>query len=201
MPKILGASLAEHREQIRSRLFASLAALMAERGFDAVSLADIAAAAGVGRTAVYNHFPDKESLLLAYIEHETAAFVDGLESALAGATEPEERLRIYVRQQQHLDRGYRLGPGPDLRSVVSRATAERLRDHAVAVESTLRRILAAGIAAGRFPDQDLDVVVPLVNACLRGRDSLGADRAAATAATEAFVLRAVGAAPTAEPAA
>lgn len=195
MPKIIGTSLAEHRQQTRRRLFDALSSLMAEQGFDAVSLADIAAAAGVGRTAVYNHVPDKETLLLAFIEDETARYVAGLEEALAGVDNPEEQLRIYVRQQVSLERDYRLAPGPDLRSVVSPETLGRLRDHAVHVEQILRRILASGVASGRFPDQELDTVVPLVNACLRGRSTPpdGASRESADDATEAFVLRAVGA--------
>lgn len=193
MPKIIGASLVEHRQQIRRRLFGALATLMAEHGFDAVSLSGIAAAAGVGRTAVYNHFPDKETLLLAFIEDETATFVAALEDALAGIDDPEDQLRIYVRQQVRLGRSYRMGPGPELRTVVSRATAGRLGDHVARVEGVLRRILDAGIQAGTFPPQDVTVVVPLVNACLRGRSTRSADPAAVAAATEDFVLRAVGA--------
>ena len=68
MPKIIGGSLHEHREQTRQRLFTALSTLMSERGFDAISFADIAAAAGVGRTAVYNHFSDKEALLMGFIK-------------------------------------------------------------------------------------------------------------------------------------
>lgn len=195
MPKIIGGSLAEHRAQVRARLFAALASLMAESGFDAVSLADIAARAGVSRTAVYNHVPDKEALLLAFIEHETASYLDRLRHALDGVEDPEEQLRVFVRQQVRLKREYHLGPGSDLRSVVSRATLVRLRDHAVQVEEVLRGILSAGIATGRLPDQDLDAVVPLVNACLRahGLPEPDADADEAVEATEAFVLRAVGA--------
>lgn len=195
MPRIIGSSLAEHRAQTRRRLFDALSGLMAEQGFDAVSLADIAAAAGVGRTAVYNHFPDKEAVLLAFIEDETTRYVAGLEQALAGIEDPEEQLRIYIRQQVRLERDYRLAPGPDLRSVVSRETLGRLRDHAVRVERILRQILTSGITSGRFAEQDLDTVVPLVNACLRGRGGPhdGAGGEATAAATESFVLRAVGA--------
>lgn len=191
MPKIMGSSLAEHREEIRRRLFSALAELMAERGFDAVSLSDVAAAAGVGRTAVYNHFPDKEALLLGFIESETATFVARLDEALDGVEDPVEQFRVFVRSQATLRRDYHLAPGPELRSVVSRATSERLRDHAEAVDDILRGILALGIAVGRLPEQDLDVVVPLVNACLTSR-VLGASPEA-VAATEAFLLRAVGA--------
>ena len=42
MPKIIGGSLHEHREQTRQKLFAALSALMADQGFDAITLAEIA---------------------------------------------------------------------------------------------------------------------------------------------------------------
>ena len=195
MPKIIGGSLHEHRAQTRQKLFAALSNLMMDRGFDAISLADIAAAAGVGRTAVYNHFPDKESLLLGFITHETEQYVGTLERALEGVDDPVEQLRTYIRQQAQLKRVFHLAPGPDLRTVLSRGTQQRLREHAVIVEDTLRRILTAGIACGEFPDQDLGTTVQLVNACLSGRliPEDPAQRERAIEATEAFVLRAVGA--------
>jgi AcrR family transcriptional regulator len=194
VPKIIGSTLAEHRAHVRNKLFAALSQLMAESGFDSVSLADIAAAAGVGRTSVYNHFPDKESLLIAFIEHETSHFVAELTAALARVADPQEQLRVYVREQINLKRVYHLAPGPDLRSVVSHETGMRLREHVKQVESLLGRILEAGIADGTLPEQDVSAVVPLINSCLSGRtfpDS-GPERERAIIATESFVLRAVG---------
>ena len=195
MPKIIGGSLSEHREQTRHKLFAALTSLMADRGFDAISLADIAAAAGIGRTAVYNHVADKESLLLAFITHETEQWVATLERALEGQDDPVEELRTYVRQHAQLKRVFHLAPGPDLRTVISPETGRRLREHAEPVEQILRRILTAGIASGAFAQQPVDTTVLLVNACLasRGVPDDGPHREAAIAATEAFVLRAVGA--------
>src|SRR5699024_4957123 len=129
VPKILGSSLAEHREQVRSKLFAALSELMEANGFDAVSMADIASRAGVGRTSVYNHYPDKEAVLLAFIEHETEAYVRALRSSLEHVDRTEEQLRVYVREQINLKSVYHLAPGPDLRTVVSRETQMRLREH------------------------------------------------------------------------
>ena len=195
MPKIIGGSLSEHRQQTRSRLFAALSTLMADRGFDAITLADIAAEAGVGRTAVYNHVPDKESLLIAYITYETEQYVNALERALEGVDEPVEQLRTYIRQYVALRRGVHLAPGPALRSVLCHGSQARLREHAVLVEDVLRRILTAGIASGVLPVQAIETTVPLINACLssRGVPDDGPGREAAIAATETFVLRAVGA--------
>ena len=195
MPKIIGASLHEHREQTRHRLFGALSTLMSERGFDAITLADIAAAAGVGRTAVYNHFPDKEALLLGFITHETEQYVAGLQTSLDDIDDPVEQLRAYVRAQASLTRVYHVAPGPELRSVLSRGAQQRVREHVGVVEQILRRILDAGIASGAFPEQDLETTVPLVNACLTGRNlpDVGDEREHAIAQTEAVVLRAVGA--------
>ena len=195
MPKIIGGSLHEHRLQTRQRLFAALSALLSERAFDSFTLAEIAERAEIGRTAVYNHFADKEALLLDFIAHETERYVAVLEHALRDVSEPVEQLRTYVRQRASLSPTYHLAPGVDLGSMLARATQQRLRDHVVGVEGILRRILANGIASGAFPDQDLGTTVPLVHACLSGRGipAAGPDRDRALAATEAFVLRAVGA--------
>ena len=201
MPKIIGASLSEHREQTRARLYASLSALMADRGFDSITLADIAAGAGVSRTAVYNHVPDKESLLLDFITAETERYVAALEAELADVADPVRQMRIYLRHYTRLRQALCLMPGPDLRAVVSPAAQHRLREHVGPVEAVLRRILAAGINAGVFADQPIDTTVTLINASLASRTlhtlSRGGE-AAAAAAAEAFVLRAIGAAEAAE---
>src|SRR5260370_30658701 len=48
----------------RSQLVAAAERLVAERGFLAVRLEDIGAAAGVSGPAIYRHFPNKEALLV-----------------------------------------------------------------------------------------------------------------------------------------
>jgi len=194
MPKIIGGSLREHREQTRRRLFDALSALMANQGFDTITLADIAAKAGVGRTAVYNHFADKEALLVAFIADETGRYAVMLQRRLEDIDDPVEQLRHYIRAQVRLEHDQQFPA--DLRSMVSRQTASRLRDHVVAFESVLRGVLRRGIEAGVMPKQDLDTTVPLVNACLSAHGPAGDDPAARermVRQTEQFVLRAVGA--------
>lgn len=194
MPKIIGGSLQEHRAQTRLRLFAALSELMQERGFDAISFAQIAKTANVGRTAVYNHFVDKEALLLGYIQHETESYVASLQRSIADIQEPEARLRAYIQAQARLNRVFHMTPGTELRSVLSRGSRQRLREHVVIIEQILREILVAGIRAGSFPPQDVDITVSLINSCLSGRTFPEAhyEREEAIKATELFVLRAVG---------
>ena len=52
MPKIIGESLASHRELTRTRLFEALGSLMAEQAFESITMSQIAERAGVGRAAV-----------------------------------------------------------------------------------------------------------------------------------------------------
>ncbi|MGB0189494.1 MAG: TetR/AcrR family transcriptional regulator, partial [Nocardioides sp.] len=75
-------SLAEHRAQIHQRVFAAFADLLAERSFDAITMAQIAAGAEVGRTTIYHHFPDKESVVVAFATHETSRYLQRLEEVL-----------------------------------------------------------------------------------------------------------------------
>ena len=77
----------------RERLARAAADLFHERGYDAVSLRDIAARAGVPAGAVFYHFPTKAALATAAAD----AQLNRAEEILARAAEgrsPEERLTI-----------------------------------------------------------------------------------------------------------
>lgn len=181
MPKIIGGSLVEHREQIRRRVFEAFAALMAERSFAAISMADLAARAGVGRTALYNHFRDREAVLVEFAGDETARYVARLEEALAGAAGPLEQMRAYVRQHLALADELHVGFGPELNGMLSGDSLVQIREHVRDVEQVLRRIIEDGRACGDFTVRDVDAAVSLVHACLQRRD-------ADPAAVEDFVL-------------
>ncbi len=56
------------QDQTRANLLGAAVALMSERGFDAVTMKDIARAAGVGDATVYKYFATKERLLLGYFD-------------------------------------------------------------------------------------------------------------------------------------
>ena len=51
-------------------------------------MSQIAERAGVGRTAVYNHFADKEVLLLAYMREVTGEFARVLTQRLEAEPDP-----------------------------------------------------------------------------------------------------------------
>src|SRR5207302_9204422 len=65
--------------------------LFAERGFDATSVEEIAAKAGVSKPVVYEHFGGKEGLYAVVVDRETSQLLDMITSALTGG-HPRELL-------------------------------------------------------------------------------------------------------------
>ncbi|MGA7205961.1 MAG: TetR/AcrR family transcriptional regulator [Specibacter sp.] len=63
-----------HNDEVRSRLLEKAAALVAASGVAAVSLRDIAAAAGTSTTAVYSLFGGKQELLTAVVDDGFVSF-------------------------------------------------------------------------------------------------------------------------------
>src|SRR5437868_14238818 len=53
------------KQQTRQQIFEAARKLFAERGFDAVTVADIARLADVSEVTVFNYFPNKEDLFFA----------------------------------------------------------------------------------------------------------------------------------------
>jgi AcrR family transcriptional regulator len=52
----------------RERLFAAMVATVAEKGYEATTVADLVALSGVSRSAFYRHFDDKQACFLAAVE-------------------------------------------------------------------------------------------------------------------------------------
>src|SRR5438045_7236831 len=69
--------------------------LFAKRGFDHVTVAEVAAAAGVSDKTVYNYFPSKEDLFFDEVPAREAALV----AAIRGRREDESILTALHRLQ------------------------------------------------------------------------------------------------------
>ena len=184
MPKIIGGSLEQHREQTRQRVFEALSSLLAGRSFDAVTMADLAAEAGIGRTSIYNHFVDKDAVVVAFAGAETDRYLFRLRTALEGADGPAESMRTYIREHLAASDEFHFGFGPELYAMLSSESMAEIREHVTAVELVLRTIIEDGIAAGVFVAADVRSTMSLVHTCLQARN-------VASAAIEEFVLNAL----------
>jgi AcrR family transcriptional regulator len=74
----------QRRLETHDRIVEAAAALFAERGFDAVSVVEIAQRAGVVEKTVFNHFPVKEGLVLATDPPMRAALLHAVAARPAG---------------------------------------------------------------------------------------------------------------------
>jgi AcrR family transcriptional regulator len=72
------------RQETRSRIVDAAAELFAERGFDAVSVMEIAKRAGVVEKTVFNHFPVKEGLVFEADPPMRAALLDAVRRRPSG---------------------------------------------------------------------------------------------------------------------
>ena len=85
----------------RLQLIAAAERLVAERGYLAVRLEDIGAAAGVSGPAIYRHFPNKEALLVELLLGISTRLLAGATDVVARAESPATALDGLV--DFHLD--------------------------------------------------------------------------------------------------
>jgi len=193
VPRVIGGTVQAHREHVTAKIFDAVHRLLYERGYDGITLADVAEASGMSRTSMYNYFGDKASLVLAYATHETARFTERLDEELRRLSNPVDQLRAYVRLQLEYFDSHHLPPGPALRLLLPEDEAPNVMAHVRELESRLEGIVLAGRDRRYLEVDDLDATVAMILACIsRGAES-AEPLARRVELTEAFVLRALGA--------
>lgn len=87
----------ENYGDIQSGILAQAAALYSAQGYMRASIADLAAACGLSRGALYHYFESKEAILFALLERHLRHMLERVGSALAGETEPRAQFAAAVR--------------------------------------------------------------------------------------------------------
>jgi AcrR family transcriptional regulator len=82
----------------RQEILRTAARLFQERGYDATSMNDVAAALKLSKGGLYHHFQSKDEILFNLMNHAMditqARVIDGVKSI----ADPEERLRMLIRR-------------------------------------------------------------------------------------------------------
>jgi AcrR family transcriptional regulator len=82
----------------REELLGLIAAVFNERGYEAASMADLATATGLTKSAFYHHFTSKEELLSMAVDRALSRLSVALDRATAGPTRrPVDRLEQAIR--------------------------------------------------------------------------------------------------------
>lgn len=76
----------------RKALLDAAYAALARRPWSAVRMVDVAASAGFSRQTLYNEFGGKDGLARALVRREADGYLAGVDRALAGPSDPRDRL-------------------------------------------------------------------------------------------------------------
>ena len=133
----------------------------AQHGYDAASMRQIAADAGITIATLYFHCSTKEKLLFDVLEAQMQGLADGLDAALAAADDSwsvrlATAIRFHIQYVTRDEEGANISSS-ELRGLTGEYRARHLatRD---AYERRFRELLKQGIAAGVFAPVDVPVI-------------------------------------------
>lgn len=151
------------RDQRREQLLDTALRVFSDGGYHATSMDEIAAAAGVSKPVLYQHFPGKRDLFLALVEHTLRELSGRLEESLSTADTHRERVRNVI--VTHFDfvhrhpQAHRLVFSADVMSFPE--VAAQLDDFSEGVASAVAALL--GPTTGAPPAQAMLLSRGLVN--------------------------------------
>jgi AcrR family transcriptional regulator len=81
----------------RQDILRTAARLFQQRGYDATSMNDVAAALKLSKGGLYHHFQSKDEMLFHIMNHALDITEERVVKAVRGVQSPEERLRMLIR--------------------------------------------------------------------------------------------------------
>ncbi len=151
--------------------------LFFEHGWDAVTLADVIAGAGLSKGGFYHHFTAKEDLFDGIVERFTVEAMEGTAPARDSSRgDALARFNAFIAATNR----WKAERGPELRffvDVMLRPGNDLLFQRifvasAKAALPILREMISAGIREGRFDVPDLELVAETILALSQGRRAL-----------------------------
>jgi len=81
----------------RQEILRTAARLFQQRGYDATSMNDVAAALKLSKGGLYHHFQSKDEILFEIMSHAMEITEERVMNPVRGIADPEERLRALIR--------------------------------------------------------------------------------------------------------
>ena len=82
----------ERKERLRGEILAAASKMFADRGYEAVTLREIAKEIGYTHAVIYQHFPDKWHILAELSRETIGLLIQNFDAIAAEYSEPKERL-------------------------------------------------------------------------------------------------------------
>lgn len=144
--------------------------LIYTKGFEAMSLRDLAAKVGLQPGSLYNHIATKKALLFDLINNHMLRLHERVAAELEGITDPTERLKAFTafHLTYHIERKREVFIGSaELRSLEPK-NRKRIVASRREYEDILADILEAGVKARQFKIGDIRVSTYAILAMLTG---------------------------------
>lgn len=98
MPKIQAPTLALHREMRRQQLMDAAMELALAGGAGSITVAAVAAKAGLGRSSIYEYFASSADLVADLIIEELASHTEHLSQVISGESDPFLRIELWISE-------------------------------------------------------------------------------------------------------
>lgn len=142
----------EELEQRRSEIFDASVHLFLEKGFYETSMREVAEAAGIGKSTLYDYFPNKDAIIVYAIENSLAEVTRQAQRIIERDEDAGTRLRRMMRM--HLDH-LLANKAFFLRLTIeagrlNKVSQNRIQAGRHAYQDLLQRLIEEGIAEGSF---------------------------------------------------
>ena len=98
MPKIQAPTLALHRELRRQQLMSAAMELAIADGAESITVAAVAAKAGLARSSIYEYFASSADLVADLVLEELDYYTRRLSEAVADASDPYLRIELWITE-------------------------------------------------------------------------------------------------------
>ena len=98
MPKIQAPTVVLHRELRRQQLMDAAMGLALASGAESITVAAVAAKAGLARSSIYEYFASSADLVADLVLEELDYYTQRLATATQGAQDPFERIELWISE-------------------------------------------------------------------------------------------------------
>jgi len=157
-------------EETKKRIIAHAKQLFVQKGYGAVTMNEVCAAAGASKGSLYHHFPSKDELFIQVSEEDARQWNEDWERIRAAIGTTEEQLYALA---EHYANDFQ---NPLLKAleeyarsrVITEEIVERMLRIGDANSQACREVLRQGMERGEFAEWDLDRIVVIVSSLFEG---------------------------------
>ncbi len=143
------------RQMLEAEILDATREILAERGYVAMSMDDLAAQVGISKPTLYSHFATKDDIVIATIVREMERLITLVEAAADDQT-PLQRLIFVLHKMIHLQEAKHMGTQPWTPELFLLVCSRAEGMHAIQrIDLAITALIQAGIASGEI-DPNLD---------------------------------------------